>query len=226
MTPLYTEKDEDQTRKEIDQKLISAGWVIQDKKRINLFESLGVAVRDKFAGQQIWTAKGCPEGKSTGMCFYQMDTSTGPADYMLFIDAKACGIIEAKREGEDLGHVAEQSARYSVSPSNCIERWVPEDQPLPFLYEATNHEIRFRDERDPCPRSRNVFHFHKPETFKEWLEEETTLRQRFHNIPELTEQGNKIEAGTAVEIRDRLSKQKCLEAETYLQVSTFITILV
>jgi type I restriction enzyme R subunit len=63
---------------------------VQDKKRINLFEKLGVAVRE-------------------------MDTDTGPADYMLFIDGKACGIIEAKREGADLGGVAEQSARYTTS---------------------------------------------------------------------------------------------------------------
>ena len=100
-----------------------------------------------------------------------MDTDTGPADYMLFIDGKACGIIEAKREGADLGGVAEQSARYATSHTKHIERWVPEDQPLPFLYEATNHEIRFRDERDPHPRSRYVFHFHEPETLKDWLEE-------------------------------------------------------
>jgi len=114
---------------------------VQDKKRINLFEKLGVAVRE-------------------------MDTDTGPADYMLFIDGKACGILEAKREGADLGGVAEQSARYGASHTKQIERWVPEDQPLPFLFEATNHEIRFRDERDPHPRSRNVFHFHRPETLK------------------------------------------------------------
>lgn len=61
---------EAETRKQIDAKLKSAGWVIQDKKRINLYASTGVAVRE-------------------------MDTDTGPADYMLFIDGKACGIIEA-----------------------------------------------------------------------------------------------------------------------------------
>lgn len=159
MTP-PTDKLEAQTREEIDQKLALAGWVVQDKKRINLFESLGVAVRE-------------------------MDTATGPADYMLFIDGKACGIIEAKREGADLGHVADQSGRYANSKSHCIERWVPDDQPLPFLYEATNHEIRFRDERDPTPRSRHVFHFHRPETLKSWLGEGTTLRRRFHDLPEL-----------------------------------------
>jgi len=82
-----------------------------------------------------------------------MDTDTGPADYMLFIDGKACGIIEAKREGANLSKVAEQFARYATSKTRDIQRWVPEDQPLPFLYEATNFEIRFRDERDPKPRA-------------------------------------------------------------------------
>jgi len=151
---------EAETRKLIDDKLVAAGWVVQDKARLNLTESLGVAVRE-------------------------MDTNTGPADYMLFIDGKACGIIEAKREGTNLVQAAEQSARYAVSTVKFIQRWVPEDQPLPFLFEATNHEIRFRDERDPHPRSRNIFHFHKPETLKAWLEEGDTLRARMQQLPEL-----------------------------------------
>jgi large subunit ribosomal protein L21 len=75
-----------------------------------------------------------------------------------------------------LGAVAEQSARYATSQTKFIESWVSAEQPLPFLYEATNHEIRFRDERDPHPRSRNLFHFHQPETLKNWLEEGDTLR--------------------------------------------------
>ncbi|MEE9492680.1 MAG: DEAD/DEAH box helicase family protein [Gammaproteobacteria bacterium] len=152
------------TRKEIDAKLTAAGWVLQDKKRLNLFESVGIAVRE-------------------------MDTDTGPADYMLFIDGKACGIIEAKREGAQLGGVAEQSARYATSNTKHIKRWAPENRPLPFLYEATNHEIRFRDERDPNPRSRNVFHFHNPHTLKSWLEEGDTLRARLRQLPALNKEG-------------------------------------
>ncbi|MEW8356124.1 MAG: DEAD/DEAH box helicase family protein [Candidatus Thiodiazotropha sp.] len=160
MTPPEETLLEAQTREAIDRKLTDAGWVIQDKKRINLYESLGVAVRE-------------------------MDTDTGPADYLLFIDGKACGIIEAKREGTDLGGVAEQSARYATSHIKFIERWVAENQPLPLLYEATNHEIRFRDERDPHPRSRNIFHFHRPETLLDWLQDEETLRARLQQPPEL-----------------------------------------
>lgn len=157
-------QNELQSRKEIDKKLQQAGWAIQDKTKLNLFEKLGVAVRE-------------------------MDTDTGPADYMLFIDGKACGIIEAKREGTSLGGVAEQSGRYATSNTKFIQRWAEEGKTLPFLYEATNIEIRFRDERDPLPRSRDVFHFHKPETLHEWLQEEQTLRARLQNLPGLDVEG-------------------------------------
>jgi type I site-specific restriction endonuclease len=69
-------------------------------------------------------------------------------DYMLFIGGKTRGIVEAKREGAGLGGVAEQSARYATSYVKQIERWLPEDQPLPFLYESgditvpVDHNIR------------------------------------------------------------------------------------
>jgi len=173
-----TDKLEEQTREEIDEKLIAAGWLIQDKKKMNLMAGdhgiNGVAVRE-------------------------MDTDTGPADYMLFIAGKACGIIEAKREGKNLGGVAEQSARYATSQTKHIERWAAK---LPFLYEATNHEIRFRDERDPKPRSRNLFHFHRPETLKNWLEQGSTLRDRIRELPALNKKGLRacqIDAITGIE---------------------------
>ena len=115
---------EQQARDQIDKKLIQAGWVIQDKKHLNLYVSLGVALRE-------------------------MDTDTGPADYMLFIDGKACGALEAKREGKNLGEVYRQSHRYTVSKTKNLQRWA---DVLPFTYEATNIEIRFCDQRDPYPR--------------------------------------------------------------------------
>ncbi|PUB87814.1 MAG: restriction endonuclease subunit R [gamma proteobacterium symbiont of Ctena orbiculata] len=188
MTPPEETLLEAQTREAIDRKLTDAGWVIQDKKRINLYESLGVAVRE-------------------------MDTDTGPADYLLFIDGKACGIIEAKREGTDLGGVAEQSARYATSHIKFIERWVAEDQPLPLLYEATNHEIRFRDERDPHPRSRNIFHFHRPETLLNWLQDKETLRARLQQLPGLNTENLRncqIDAITGIEHSLKQAKPRAL----------------
>ena len=177
-----------QTREEIDQKFIAAGWVIQDKKRLNLYESLGVAVRE-------------------------MDTDTGPADYMLFIDGKACGIIEAKREGRNLGGVAEQSLRYTTSTLRHIQRVAANDQPLPFLYEATNIEIRFRDERDPKPRSCYLFYFHQPQTLKNWLERGRSFRDRLLDLPELNTTSLRdcqVEAITGIENSLKQAKPRAL----------------
>lgn len=180
MTP-PTDKDEAQTRKVIDEKLTSAGWEIQDAKALNFkagaFGVHGIAVRE-------------------------YPTATGPADYMLFIDGRACGIVEAKREGASLVQVDEQSIRYARSELAHTERWVADSEPLPFIYEATNIEIRFRDERDPKPRCRQLFHFHLPETLKDWLEQGDSLRARLQNLPELNTEGLRdcqIEAITGIE---------------------------
>ncbi|MDO6465526.1 type I restriction endonuclease subunit R [Pseudoalteromonas carrageenovora] len=178
-------KPEDQARLVIDKKLIEAGWTIQNKKRMNLYDGKedihGIAIRE-------------------------MDTSTGPVDYMLFVDGKACGIIEAKKDGISLGGVAEQSGRYSLSKSAFTQRWLDD---LPFTYEASSLEVRFCDYRDPKARSRSIFHFHKPETLKYWLEEENTLRARMHDLPELNTEGLRdcqIAAITGIE--DSLKKNK------------------
>jgi type I restriction enzyme R subunit len=178
-------KPEDQARLVIDKKLIEAGWTIQNKKRMNLYDGKegihGIAIRE-------------------------MDTSTGPVDYMLFVDGKACGVIEAKKDGISLGGVAEQSGRYSLSKSAFTQRWLDD---LPFTYEASSLEVRFCDYRDPKARSRSIFHFHKPETLKNWLEEENTLRARMHDLPELNTEGLRdcqIAAITGIE--DSLKKNK------------------
>ncbi len=183
-----TDKLESETRIEIDAKLEAAGWAVQDKKKINLYEKLGVAVRE-------------------------FDTDTGPADYMLFIQGKACGVIEAKREGTSLGHVADQAGRYATSKTKHIQRWVGDDEPLPFQYEATNHEIRYLDHRDPKPKSRNVFHFHQPETLKDRLEQGESFRARLQQLPELNTKGLRdcqIEAIAGIEKSLKNNHQRAL----------------
>lgn len=113
---------EQESRQLIDRQLMEAGWEVQDYKTLNLSSSLGVAVREFPL-----------EGGIT-------------ADYMLFIDRKAVGVIEAKPEGTTLGGVSEQSQKYlEAFPQN-----IPHHQlPLPFSYEASGTEIFFRDIRDP-----------------------------------------------------------------------------
>lgn len=60
--------------------------------------------------------------------------------------------------------------------------------PLPFVYESTGSLTRFTDYRDPKPRSRPIFSFHKPETFRDWLKKAKTLRERLLDLPSLPEQ--------------------------------------
>ena len=83
------------------------------------------------------------------------------------MDRKAVGVVEAKPEGVTLSGVADQAAKYSVGLPNNIPHVT---LPLPFLYESTGVETFFRDERDPEPRSRRVFTFHRPEELADWID--------------------------------------------------------
>lgn len=152
---------EERARQNIDQLLTAAGWTIQDREHIDLGESLGVAVRE-----------------------YPM--SSGFADYLLFIDRRAVGVIEAKPEGVTLSGVSEQTEKYlrGIPPTlRCYQK------PLPFGYESTGVETYFRDLRDPNPRSRRVFAFHKPETLLQWIRRQQTLRYKLQRPPALQKQG-------------------------------------
>jgi type I restriction enzyme R subunit len=155
---MINQNPEQIARDNIDKQLILCGWIIQDKKKVNLAAGLGIAIRE-----------------------YQTDI--GPADYVLFVDRTAVGIIEAKREEEGL-HLTSTVQEQSVQYANAKLRLLNND-PLPFVYESTGEVTRFTDYRDPKPRSRNVFTFHRPETFNQWLKESKTLRGRLHDIPDL-----------------------------------------
>nr|WP_294932900.1 DEAD/DEAH box helicase family protein [uncultured Flavobacterium sp.] len=155
---MINQNPEQIARDNIDKQLILCGWIIQDKKKVNLAAGLGIAIRE-----------------------YQTDI--GPADYVLFVDRKAVGIIEAKREEEGL-HLTSTVQEQSVQYANAKLRLLNND-PLPFVYESTGEVTRFTDYRDPKPRSRNVFTFHRPETFNQWIKETKTLRGRLHDIPDL-----------------------------------------
>jgi type I restriction enzyme R subunit len=97
------------------------------------------------------------------------------------VNRQAVGVIEAKKEGTTLSVVADQSARYATSVPDFLAAGLT--GALPFLYESTGVETYFRDERDPEPRSRRVFSFHRPETLAAWVAEPNTLRGRLAALP-------------------------------------------
>ena len=102
------------------------------------------------------------------------------------MDRKAIGIVEAKPEGTTLSGVAEQTTKYLDGLQDNIPFY---QKPLPFAYESTGSETFFRDMRDPQPRSRRVFAFHRPETLAEWALHKDTLRKRLQNMPPLMTRG-------------------------------------
>jgi type I restriction enzyme R subunit len=62
--------------------------------------------------------------------------------------------------------VETQTARYTKGMPGHLPAWL---HPPPFAYESTGVETRFTNGRDPEPRSRGVFAFHRPETLADWL---------------------------------------------------------
>ena len=54
---------------------------------------------------------------------------------------------------------------------------------LPFVYESTGAQTFFTDYRDPDPRARDVFAFHRPETLRAWASEPSSLRTRLRQMP-------------------------------------------
>lgn len=112
---------------------------------------------------------------------------TGEADYLLYVNRKPVGAIEAKKEGTTLSGVEWQSAKYSIGLPDNLH--APR-RPLPFLYESTGKETYFTNGFDPAPRSRRVFAFHRPETLAVWLlTGENTPRHRVQHYPPLAEDG-------------------------------------
>ncbi len=140
---------EQQARAEIDRLLTAAGWVVCDAKEANIHASRGVAIRE-----------------------FPLKSGHGFADYLLYINGKAAGVVEAKKTGSTLKGVEIQSAKYSTGLPDGLPSW---HNPLPLAYESTGIETQFTNGLDPAPRSRPVFAFHQPDTLAHLLDEAGTF---------------------------------------------------
>jgi type I restriction enzyme R subunit len=92
-------KPEEKARQRIDKLLDATGWSVQSMSRLNLSAALSVAVRE-------------------------FPVESGFADYVLFVDRQAVGVIEAKAIGTTLSGVAEQSeviwTTKGTKPTKCF----------------------------------------------------------------------------------------------------------
>ena len=132
---------EQEARTEIDRLLTAAGWSVQPRDRVDLTAAQGVAI-----------------------CEYPLKRGHGFADYLLYVDGAAIGVVEAKKAGVPLTAVEIQTAKYSEGLPDHIP--APR-RPLPFCYQSTGVVTRFTNLLEPEACSRWVFAFHKPETFSQ-----------------------------------------------------------
>ena len=145
----------------IDAKLTASGWAVQSYNDMNLSAGSGLAITE-FPGAH------------------------GPADYLLYVDGRAIGVVEAKPVGHSLKGVEGQSASYCDGIPDILPMW---RRPLPFQYESTGEVTQFTDWMEPDARSRDIFSFHRPQTLLEMVQAEKTLRGWLRGLPELPKDG-------------------------------------
>jgi type I restriction enzyme R subunit len=148
---------EEKARQEIDRQLAACGWLVQDHKSIHITAGLGVAVRE-------------------------FPLKTGFADYLLYANGKAIGVVEAKPEGHTLTGVEIQSSKYTLGLPDGIPIY---RKPLPFAYESTGAVTQFTNSLEPDFRSRETFTFHRPEELIRLAGLELQVRANLRVMPEL-----------------------------------------
>ena len=147
---------EQRARVEIDAQFVACGWAVQDYHHAAVQAAQGVAVRE-------------------------VPTTAGRADYVLFVDGQAVGVVEAKKAGTTLTGVEWQTRRYLTSFPHELPAFLV-DGALPFGYESTGVDTRFTCALDPDAVSRRVFRFHQPETFARWQNKHVRLKD--HEPPD------------------------------------------
>lgn len=154
------ETPEQKARREIDADLNAAGWIVQSREELDLTAGRGISVRE-----------------------FPMRSGFGFADYLIYLDRKAVGAVEAKAEGTLTG-VEAQSAKYAAGlPDNLPAH----KRPPPFLFESNGSVTFFTNGLDPIPRSRQIFNFPRPETLAEWVAQPAQLHACLRQLPELDE---------------------------------------
>jgi len=152
---------EQKARQKIDQQLQQCGWIVQSIADLDISAGMGVAVRE-----------------------FQL--TTGAADYLLYVDAKVIGVIEAKPEGFPLTGVETQSAKYTEGLPPALPKY---RLPLPFAYESTGTQTQFTNALEPDARSRLVFSFHRPEELLRLVKLNHQTRALLRQLPPLDETG-------------------------------------
>ena len=150
---------EQKARQQIDRLLEQAGWIVHDYGHMNISAGLGVAIRE-------------------------FPLTTGFADYMLYADGKAIGVVEAKPVGQSLVGIDTQTGKYL----DGLPKILPHHRlPLPFGYESTGAVTLFRNTLESQSRSRPVFSFHRPEELIRLVGLDAQVRSLLRTMPAIHE---------------------------------------
>ena len=174
---------EEKARIKIDQWFADAGWEV-----IN---------RDDY--EPTCTAVAIREGLLKGNL---------EADYFLFINGKAVGVLEAKREETDAfsSIVCEQAALYARSVPNIYQTY---QKPLPFIFTSNGKELYFCDFREQDHYFKQIMTIPTPHE----LVKKLGINDYFAGLPALRKKGLRdcqYEAITELEKSFRSGQKRAL----------------
>ncbi len=175
---------EEKARVKIDQWFCDAGWKVVD--------------RDEY--EPTITAVAIREGLLKGNL---------EADYFLFINGKAVGVLEAKREEVDISSdkVSKQAITYAENVPDCYQAW---QRPLPFLYKSNGKKIEFLDFRKHETTDwETINRIHTPKELVKML----GIEDPFAGLPTLSKKGLRdcqYEAVTELEKSFRTGQNRAL----------------
>ena len=150
---------EEKARVKIDQMFVDVGWKVVD--------------RDFYT--PTLTAAAIREGLLKG---------NREADYFLFINGMAVGVLEAKREEVDVSSemVCDQAELYARGVPECYKAY---SRPLPIIYQSNGEETYFRDFREKDGDLILLNRIHSPKEIVKML----GIEDPYAGLPTLKEKG-------------------------------------
>lgn len=120
-----------------------------------------------------------------GVAVREFPLKTGFADYLLYVEGKVIGLVEAKPIGHTLTGVEIQSSKYTLGLPDGVPFY---RKPLPFAYESTGAQTHFTNSLEPDFRSREVFTFHRPEELARLAKLDAQVRATVRALPAVTDE--------------------------------------
>ena len=173
---------EEKARKKIDMLLKKAGW--------------SIVPRDQYSPGV--SAVAIEEGLLKGNL---------EADYLLFLEGKAIGVLEAKKESVSLDDiVANQAENYTHKLLQMYQYW---ENPLPLIYLSNGKELLFKNAKVPGSTYQKLDAMHTPKEMVKLA----GINSFFAGLPTLDPKGLRdcqYEAITNLEASFRNSQRKAL----------------